>query len=109
MKVKLNPSTSRFVIVLFFTTAPLWISSCVIRERIVVETSEITQSDTAIDLNLVSQKQLETLPGIGAEMARRVIEYREQNKGFRRTEELLLIRGISEKKFLVLRSLVKVN
>jgi competence ComEA-like helix-hairpin-helix protein len=51
-----------------------------------------------VDINHASVEEIATLPGIGKVIARRIIEFREKNGPFRRPEELLIIRGISEKR-----------
>jgi|TARA_B100001971_G_scaffold208955_2_gene231655 competence protein ComEA len=62
-----------------------------------------------IDLNQASAVQLESLPGIGERTAERIIEYRRQNDGFKKVEELMNVRGIGERSFLRLRPLVTVG
>ena len=59
-----------------------------------------------IDLNEATAVQLETLPGVGERIAERIIEYRQQNGGFKKIEELMNVRGIGERSFLRLRPLV---
>ena len=56
-----------------------------------------------VNLNTATQAQLETLPGIGASAAKRIIEYRQKNGGFKKVEELMNVKGIGEKSFLKLK------
>jgi competence protein ComEA len=64
---------------------------------------------TKVEINTASQKQLETLPGIGPALAKRIIEYRTENGKFKRIEELMNVKGIGEKKFLKLKDSVYVK
>ena len=66
-------------------------------------------SGEPMDLNQASAAQLESLPGIGAVTAERIIEYRQEHGGFKKTEELMNVRGIGERSFLKLRPLVTVG
>ena len=63
----------------------------------------------AININTATAKELETLPGIGPALAKRIVEFREKRHGFRRIEELLAIPGISERKWRLLREKVEVK
>lgn len=62
-----------------------------------------------IDINRADAKTLEKLPGVGGEIARRIIRHREKHGPFRKPEELMVIRGISRKKFHNLREYVTVG
>ena len=66
-------------------------------------------SGELMDLNQASAAQLESLPGIGAVTAERIIEYRQEHGAFKKTEELMNVRGIGERSFLKLRPLVTVG
>jgi competence protein ComEA len=65
-------------------------------------------SGSALNLNTATQAQLEALPGIGKSTADRIIEYRQKNGGFKKTEDLMNIKGIGEKSFLKLKAMVTV-
>ena len=62
-----------------------------------------------VNLNTATPAQLESLPGIGAKTAERIVEYREQHGGFKRIEDLMNVRGIGEKNFLKLKPLITVT
>lgn len=47
-----------------------------------------------IRLNQASAEELERLPGIGPEMARRIVDFRTQNGPFRTLDDLLAVPGI---------------
>jgi len=53
--------------------------------------------------------QLETLPGVGPRTAERIVDYRRDQGGFKKIEELMNVRGIGERSFLKLRPLVTVG
>ncbi len=64
------------------------------------------EASRKVELNGASQKQLESLPGIGPALADRIVEYRSKNGKFKRVEELMNVKGIGEKKFLRLKDSV---
>lgn len=62
-----------------------------------------------IDLNQATAEQLdEHLPGVGEVLARRIVEYREANGGFRSVEQLRDVTGIGERRFAELKDKVRV-
>lgn len=64
---------------------------------------------STVNLNSATMAQLEALPGIGAAVAQRILEYRQQNGGFKKVEDLMNVRGVGEKSFLRIRPLVTVK
>ncbi len=62
-----------------------------------------------VNLNTATQAQLETLPGVGAASAKRILEYRQKNGSFKKIEELMNVKGIGEKSFLKLKPLITVG
>ena len=54
----------------------------------------------AVDINTATEKQLSSLPGIGPQMAKRIIEARP----FKSIQELKRVKGIGDKKFERLKS-----
>ena len=61
-----------------------------------------------VNLNTATAGQLEALPGIGARTAARIVEYRQKNGPFKKTEDLMNVRGIGEKSFLRLKPMLTV-
>ena len=66
-----------------------------------------TVSPAAININTATVDELEKLPRIGKTLAARIIEFRETNGPFRKAEYLMLVQGISDKRFRQIRDLVK--
>lgn len=62
-----------------------------------------------VNLNTATVQQLETLPGIGAKVAQRIVDYRQKNGPFKKIEELMNVQGIGEKSFLKLRAQLTVS
>ena len=65
-------------------------------------------SPAPLNLNAATAADLEKLPGVGAAMATRILEYRQKSGGFKKIEELMNVQGIGERNFLRLKPLVTV-
>jgi competence ComEA-like helix-hairpin-helix protein len=68
-----------------------------------------TPPSRPIDLNTATLKELEQLPGVGPTTAKAIIEFRTRSGRFRRVNDLLVIRGISETKLQKMRPYVTVG
>ena len=73
------------------------------------QTSTPAEAPPRINLNTASAPELEKLPGIGRGFAQRIVEHRQRNGPFRRPEHLLMVRGLSDKRFRSLRDLITVE
>lgn len=67
------------------------------------------KSSTKININSATATELDTLPGIGAATAEKIMEYRKSKGAFKKTEELKNVSGIGEGKFDKLKELIKVR
>jgi competence protein ComEA len=57
-----------------------------------------------LDLNSMSEADLDKVPGIGPALARRIVQYRQSIGGRISVQDLLLVEGIGQKKFAALRN-----
>lgn len=62
-----------------------------------------------VNINTASPEELERLPGIGHALAARIVAHRQQYGRFRRAEHLIMVRGISDRRFRALRAQVTVE
>ena len=65
-------------------------------------------SDPRINLNLATEAELDSLPGVGPVMAGRIVAWRETNQKFHSIEELQEVPGIGPKVFANLKALVRI-
>ena len=73
------------------------------------QSDEKKSPELEIDINQAGVAELSKLPGIGEQVAKRIIAYREENGPFEKAEELMNVRGIGEKSFLKLQRHVTVG
>ena len=66
-------------------------------------------TNTTVNLNTASAIDFEALPGIGAKIAARIVEYRQKNGPFKKIEDLMNVRGVGEKNFLKLKPQITVG
>ncbi|HEY7216118.1 MAG TPA: helix-hairpin-helix domain-containing protein [Thermoanaerobaculia bacterium] len=59
-----------------------------------------------VNVNTADAAQLALLPRVGPSIAQRIVEYRKQNGPFKKAEDLMLVRGIGEKTYDLLKPYV---
>jgi competence protein ComEA len=62
-----------------------------------------------VNLNTADAPQLELLPRVGAKAAQRIIDYRKEHGNFKKTSDLMQVKGFGEKSFERLSAFVTVD
>ena len=60
-----------------------------------------------ININTARADQLQMLPGIGAKLASRIVDYRKQNGPFKTPEDLQNVEGLTAKRFGRIKELIE--
>ena len=108
VKQNLPPAKNRAPFILLIILAAIPCSACATPPRAAPSAAQLSPRVTksqapVININTASVRELEELPGIGIGLAERIVSYREQYGPFRRAEHLMLVRGISDRRFRELR------
>jgi len=69
----------------------------------------VLAAEGTIDLNTATAKQLEQLPGIGKEIAQRIVSYRTDVGPFTSINELMKVKGIGKGKFAKVKELITIG
>jgi competence protein ComEA len=77
-------------------------------EKAPAASKERAAASAPVNLNSATAVQLQTLPGVGASTAQRILDYRQKNGAYKKIEELMNVKGIGEKSFLKLKPLITV-
>jgi len=65
-------------------------------------------NDKLININTADAVQLDKLPQVGPKMAQRILDFRKSNGNFKRTQDLMKVKGIGEKIFAKLQPLITI-
>lgn len=60
----------------------------------------------AVNINSADAAQLALLPRVGPSVAQRIVDYRKKNGPFKSTDDLMLVQGIGEKTYQLLKPYV---
>lgn len=62
-----------------------------------------------VNINTAGAEQLMLLPRIGAAVAQRIVDFREKNGRFKAAEDLMLVQGIGERTFELIKPHIAVS
>ena len=79
-----------------------------VETEVQVAQEEIVPDLSPLNLNRATAEELAGLPGIGPELAGRIVAYREEHGGFGSIEEIMEVSGIGEGKFAALEGRITV-
>lgn len=68
-----------------------------------------SSNSNKININKATEEELKNLPGIGIELASRVVKYRDENGKFSNIEEIKNVSGIGDSKFEKIKDLISVR
>ncbi len=66
-------------------------------------------SQSKIDINTASIKELESVPGMTSSMAKDIVKYRDQNGPFASVDDLTKVKGVDNKKLDMIRNNVTIG
>lgn len=95
-------------LVFLVLTLSFFVSACGRKTASLTSTPEAPAvAENAININTASEEELARIPYIGEKFAKKIVAHRDAFGPFRRPEHLMLVDGVSEKKFRLIRSLVR--
>ena len=80
-----------------------------VETEVQVAQEEIVPDLSPLNLNRATAEELAGLPGIGVELAGRIVACREERGGFESVEEIMEVPGIGEGKFAALEGRITVE
>lgn len=71
--------------------------------------AQAAENTGVVNVNTAETEQLTLLPRVGPALAGKIVEHRKENGPFKKTEDLLLVRGIGDKLFAMLEPFVRTS
>jgi len=62
-----------------------------------------------VNINTANQTELESLPGIGPSLAKKILDFRTKNGNFKAPADITAVQGIGDKKYEQLKNLITVK
>ena len=90
----------------FYTPLQIPLTQVQLSTADVSVTNNASASDELVNINTATSEQLQTLPGIGPNLAEKIVAYRRANGPFRSVAELINVSGIGENKLNAIWNLV---
>ena len=80
-------------------------------DNIIIKENAVPSNNSTqtININKATEKEFETLPGIGPSLASKIIEYRNQNGKFESIEDIKNVNGIGDNKYEKIKDLITVK
>ena len=78
-------------------------------ENIIEESEPISSVNKTININKATETEFQSLPGIGAALATKIVEYREQNGKFSKIEDIKNVSGIGDSKYDKIKDLISIR
>jgi competence protein ComEA len=104
-----NLPTKLVVLFLFFLLGSSLIPGCSSKKIAPTFHAEDTRSPASpfvVNINTADISELERLPHVGPVLAKKIIEHRQRYGPFRKVEHLLIVEGVSEKRFMEFRDFI---
>lgn len=70
---------------------------------------EVPTAEAPLNINTATRAQLALLPGIGPELADRIVVYRQRNGNFVAKEQIMDVDGIGEKRYTEMEDLITIG
>lgn len=78
-------------------------------DKYIIQSNNNKKETTKVNINTANQSELESLPGIGASTAIKIIEYRKENGKFSKIEDIKGVKGIGNAKYEKIKNLIYIK
>jgi competence protein ComEA len=68
-----------------------------------------TSGKSVVNINTANQTELESLPGIGPSLAKKILDFRTKNGNFKAPADITAVQGIGDKKYEQIKNLITVK